>query len=79
MRPDDGWARLWVVDTGIDVPADEVPELFRRFRRGRNAAAYPGSGLGLAIVRATMDLHGGTAYVESDAHGSRLEIALPLA
>jgi len=79
VRPDDGWARLWVVDTGIDVPADEVPELFRRFRRGRNAAAYPGSGLGLAIVRATMDIHGGAVHVESDAHGSRLEIALPLA
>jgi two-component system sensor histidine kinase MprB len=74
-----GRARLWVSDTGIGIPPDDVPDLFQRFRRGRNVSAYPGSGLGLAIVRATMDLHGGTVHVESSDHGSRFELRLPLA
>jgi signal transduction histidine kinase len=74
-----GRARLWVSDTGIGIPPEDVPDLFQRFRRGRNVSAYPGSGLGLAIVRATMDLHGGTVHVESSDHGSRFELRLPLA
>jgi signal transduction histidine kinase len=54
-------------------------ELFQRFRRGRNASAYPGSGLGLAIVRAVADLHGGSIRAESGAGGSRFELVLPIA
>ncbi len=79
LRTEAGSARLWVSDTGIGIPPGDVPGLFQRFRRGRNAAAYPGSGLGLAIVRATMDLHGGSVRAESGDGGSRFELALPLA
>jgi two-component system, OmpR family, sensor histidine kinase BaeS len=79
VRADAGTARLWVSDTGIGIPPAELPLLFERFRRGRGAAAYPGSGLGLAIVRATMELDGGSVRAESDAAGSRFELALPVA
>jgi signal transduction histidine kinase len=50
---------LWVQDTGIGVPANDLPQLFSRFHRGRNAAAYSGNGLGLAIVKAVVNGHGG--------------------
>jgi two-component system sensor histidine kinase BaeS len=72
-------AVIWTRDTGIGIPEEDVAALFSRFHRGRNASAYPGSGLGLAIVRATMELHGGTASVTSSAAGSRFELRLPLA
>jgi signal transduction histidine kinase len=75
----DGHALVWVADTGIGIPAEDLGAVFSRFHRGRNAAAYPGSGLGLAIVRATMDLHGGKASVSSAGAGSRFELQLPLA
>ncbi len=71
-------AVVWVKDTGIGIPAADRDDLFSRFHRSRNAAAYPGSGLGLAIVKATMDIHGGVVAVESSPQGSRFELRLPL-
>jgi signal transduction histidine kinase len=79
LKSEAGQAVMWVADTGIGVPPEDVGALFSRFHRGRNSAAYPGSGLGLAIVRATMDLHGGKASVASSEAGSRFELRLPLA
>ena len=70
---------VWVADTGIGIPPEDVEALFSRFHRGRNAASYPGSGLGLAIVQATMKLHGGTASMTTSETGSRFELRLPLA
>jgi len=66
-RPtDDGW-RVDVADTGIGIPADEVPLLFERFFRASNARSHaaPGSGLGLAIARRIAELHRGTIEVTS--------------
>jgi signal transduction histidine kinase len=78
LKSEAGRAVIWVADTGIGVPPEDVGALFSRFHRGRNAAAYPGSGLGLAIVQATMDLHGGKASVATSEAGSRFELRLPL-
>ncbi len=68
---------LSIEDTGIGIPADDLPHLFERFRRGRNTAAYPGSGLGLAIVRAIVRAHHGSVSAESSAQGTRIRILLP--
>jgi signal transduction histidine kinase len=46
---------LTVEDTGIGILPEDLPHLFSRFRRGRNASAFPGSGLGLAIIRAVAE------------------------
>jgi two-component system sensor histidine kinase TctE len=79
IRVDAGAARLLVSDTGIGIPPDDMPVLFERFHRGRNAAGYEGNGLGLAIVRATAEFHGGWVGAESSQSGSRFELAFPLA
>ena len=79
LRADGGQARLWVADTGIGIPAEDMKELFGRFHRARNASAYPGNGLGLAIVKATMDIHGGSVGAESSPAGSRFELVMPVA
>ena len=57
-------AVLWVEDTGIGLPEADLPHLFERFYRGRNATAYPGSGLGLAIVKAVVERHEGQVLAE---------------
>lgn len=69
--------RLWVADTGIGIPPDDVPRLFNRFHRASNAAAYPGNGLGLVISKAIVEEHGGTIMVESEAGNTCFTVQLP--
>ncbi len=70
---------LCIADTGIGIPEDDLPQLFNRFHRGRNASAYRGSGLGLAIVKAIASAHGGGVEVQSAGvgQGSRFLVELP--
>jgi two-component system sensor histidine kinase MprB len=56
---------LSVRDHGPGVPADELPHIFDRFYRARNAAQHHGSGLGLAIVKQVVESHGGSVQAEA--------------
>jgi two-component system sensor histidine kinase MprB len=75
-RPGTAQLELWVEDTGIGIPPDDLPQLFSRFHRGRNAAAYPGSGLGLAIVKVIVEAHGGQVMAENTNQGARFTVQL---
>ena len=71
-----------VIDTGIGIPARDVPLLFGRFFRASNAQAeaVPGTGLGLAIVRGIVVAHGGAISVAStEGIGTTVRVELPLA
>jgi signal transduction histidine kinase len=73
-----GATRFVVADGGIGMAADEAPRVFEAFYRASNAGGLPGTGLGLAIVKQCVDLHGGTATVESAlGKGTRFTIDLP--
>ena len=63
----DEQAVVIVEDTGIGIPADELPHVFERFYRVDKARsrADGGSGLGLAICQWITHAHGGTIDVES--------------
>jgi len=52
---------LTVRDRGPGFAAEDLPHVFERFYRAREARGMSGSGLGLAIVRQTAEAHGGTA------------------
>jgi len=78
LQQDHDKIELIVQDTGIGIPPDELPALFERFRRGRNAGSYPGSGLGLAIVKAIVKAHRGSVRAESNGEGTTITVALPL-
>jgi two-component system, OmpR family, sensor kinase len=60
----DGWARIWVRDTGPGVPAEDQQRIFERFARSQVASDDEGFGLGLSIVGAIAEAHGGTVTVE---------------
>jgi signal transduction histidine kinase len=78
IRVEQDRAHLWVQDTGIGIPESDLPKLFSRFHRGRNAAAFPGNGLGLVITKAIVEEHGGQITVKSDSSGTCFTVDLPL-
>jgi signal transduction histidine kinase/CheY-like chemotaxis protein len=71
---------LTVADTGIGIPAEELPRVFDRFHRvpGTVARNREGTGIGLALVRELVSLHGGTVSVSSVAgRGSTFTVTVP--
>jgi two-component system sensor histidine kinase BaeS len=73
-------ARLVVADTGGGIPSDELPHLFERFWRGRNAEDATGSGIGLAIVDELVTAHHGQVKAQSTlGQGAVFTVLLPLA
>ena len=75
--------QLQVSDTGKGITPEFIPYVFERFRQAESTStrAYAGIGLGLAIVRHLVELHGGTAQVESpgEGQGTTFTVKLPLA
>lgn len=79
--PERGVAVGAVSDTGIGIPADEIPRIFEEFYRTEEGKRMQetGTGLGLCIVRQVVELYGGTIEVESEVgRGSTFRFALPL-
>ena len=73
-------AILEVADTGVGIPAGELPRIFDRFWRGQAAAQTSGSGIGLAIAAELAVAHGGTLTADSQpGHGATFTLTLPLA
>ncbi|NOK20014.1 hybrid sensor histidine kinase/response regulator [Corallococcus carmarthensis] len=71
---------LRVTDTGTGIPAAELPHLFERFHRVRNARSrtHEGTGIGLALVRELVALHGGDVAVESEEdRGTTFTVRIP--
>jgi signal transduction histidine kinase/HAMP domain-containing protein len=78
----DAQARIEVADTGIGIAAEDLPHLFDRFYRARNATgqSVPGLGLGLTIVRTIVEGHGGAVSVRSRVgEGTSFTVVLPVA
>ena len=71
---------LYVEDTGIGIPEEDIPNIFSRFYRvdkSRSSDAG-GSGLGLSIVYDAVRLHGGSVKVEKrEEGGSRFIVSFP--
>jgi signal transduction histidine kinase len=72
--------RIVVDDTGMGIPAPDVPRLFDRFFRAGNAKneVVPGTGLGLAVVRGIVESHHGDIAVASVlGEGTTFSVTLP--
>ena len=74
------FAILRVADTGIGIPAEDLPHLFDRFYRVDKSRSRDkgGSGLGLAISRAIVSAHSGSLEATSaPGQGATFTIRLP--
>jgi signal transduction histidine kinase len=68
-----------VEDRGVGIDADDLPLVFEKFYRGRNARVG-GSGLGLAIVNRIVTNHGGSVDIRSTVRrGTTVVVTLPAA
>jgi two-component system, OmpR family, heavy metal sensor histidine kinase CusS len=81
MTAEGGGATIEVRDTGVGIPAADVPRIFERFYRVATDRSRQtgGVGLGLAIARWIASCHGGTIAVESQpGAGSVFRVTLPI-
>jgi two-component system sensor histidine kinase ResE len=77
----DGNLRVDVRDTGIGIPAEEMPFIFEDFFRVKSSrtADIPGTGLGLSIVKKIVEGHHGSVDVQSAVdEGTTFSVYLPL-
>lgn len=77
----DGWAHVQISDSGLGIPADDLPYIFDRFYRVDKARSrgQGGSGLGLSIAKWIAMSHGGDISVSSQVgEGSTFVISLPV-
>ncbi len=81
LAPSPGEVRLVIEDTGVGIPAGELPKIFQRFQRveGAPGRSIEGTGIGLALVQELVKLHKGSIQVQSElGTGSRFEVAIPV-
>jgi two-component system, OmpR family, heavy metal sensor histidine kinase CusS len=71
-------SQISVKDTGCGMAAEHLPRVFDRFYRADSSRSVQGSGLGLSLVKSIMDLHGGSAVVESEVdRGTVVTLTFP--
>src|SRR5205807_9467929 len=65
IRPTDGSTEISVGDTGAGIASEHLPHVFDRFYRVDPSRSSAGTGLGLSLVKSIVDLHGGSASIQS--------------
>jgi len=77
---DDDTVILRFADTGIGIPADDLPRIFDPYFRSRAVrdSSTPGTGLGMGIIRGIVEESGGSVRLESElGAGTTVTVALP--
>jgi two-component system sensor histidine kinase HydH len=73
---DEKLVRISVSDTGIGIPAADIPRIFDPYFTTRSG----GTGLGLAICHKIVEAHNGEIFVESEeGKGTNVVVTLPAA
>lgn len=81
LRQVDEMVELTVRDSGVGIPAEELPLIFERFHRvqGQPGRSHEGSGIGLSLVRELVRLHEGEITADSQpGKGTSFVVTMPL-
>lgn len=71
------FTRIDIKDSGVGIPEEEIPKIFRRFYRGINVLNEEGIGIGLYLSREIITKQNGYIKVSSLQKGSIFSIFLP--
>lgn len=72
--------RVWVKDSGVGIPSQEIGLVFERYRQTTSGktSKHKGTGLGLMICKMIVEAHGGKIWVESEINkGTTFFFSLP--
>lgn len=81
FRADGDFVEVKVIDTGIGIPPEEFPNVFKRFFRASTAtqAAIPGFGIGLSLVHSIVgEHHGAITFDSTIGKGTVFTVTLPV-
>jgi len=71
-------SEVTVSDNGYGITPEHLPRVFDRFYRVDSSRSSDGAGLGLALVKSIVDLHGGSAKIESEVNrGTTATLTFP--
>ena len=78
---EDGRMVIEVRDTGMGIPADQLPHIFNRFWQADTSSQrkFQGMGIGLALVKELAETQGGNVVATSEVgKGTSMTVSLPL-
>lgn len=74
----DTFVRLDILDEGPGIPEEELPEIWKRFYRGKANRNAAGVGIGLTLCRMIIQAQGGRVFCQNrEGVGCRFSIFLP--
>lgn len=71
------FTRIDIIDEGYGIPEEEVPKIFSRFYRGKDALEEEGIGIGLYLSREIITKQNGYIKVSSKGKGSTFSVFMP--
>lgn len=80
-NPQNHWIDIEICNTGVEIPAEEIPRIFDKFYRisRLDLRRQGGTGLGLSLVQQLVTRLGGVINVTSKNLETRFTIRLPIA
>lgn len=82
MRRSGSMIRVEIEDSGVGIPASDLPRIFERFYRVDKTRSrdFGGTGLGLSIARQIVEAHGGSMSIASQVgKGTTVTFTIPIA
>lgn len=79
-QPEDNLLTIEIRDTGLGIPANELPYVFEKYyQSSKTKKQKEGTGIGLYIVKKYTEQHGGQVSIESvEDRGTSIRLSLPL-
>ena len=80
-QPQEHYCAIWVSDTGIGIPPDELAHIWERLYRPSSPRTTEASGLGvgLSVIKSLVEAHNGRVWVKSTpGAGSTFTVILPI-